>query len=149
MDYSLTRNQAFGYAVAAASRAISSAVGRAFEQAGYKVTYEQWALLSSLWNLDGQCQHELASCQGKDRPTITRLVDNLEKNNLVVRVPSREDKRIKRVYLTRKAKELKGPLTQLFDEVMDKTLISIDEESISKCIHTLKAAHEGLEENLK
>ena len=56
-----------------------------------------------LWKEDGQSQQELCKATFRDKPSITRLVDNLEKLQLVKRVASTNDRRINRIFLTKLA----------------------------------------------
>jgi DNA-binding MarR family transcriptional regulator len=134
-----------GYVCTATARELSRAATKAFHQAGYALSFEQWTLLVSLWNKDGQCQHELASCQGKDRPTITRLVDKLERNNLVLRVPSKSDRRVKMVYLTHQAKEMQSGLMTIYDQLMKRALLQTTHSEIENC----KAGLLQIQKNLK
>ena len=46
--------------------------------------------LYHLWKQDGMSQQELCNATFRDKPSITRLVDNLEKLQLVKRVASAE-----------------------------------------------------------
>ena len=57
-----------------------------------------------LWKENGQFQQQLADGSYKDKTTLTRQIDGLEKRNLIVRVPDKIDRRQKRGYLTNKGK---------------------------------------------
>jgi DNA-binding MarR family transcriptional regulator len=92
---------------------LKGSLAKALQHHGFTITPEQFTILVSLWSSNGQCQYELATCQGKDRASITRLVDGMEKENLVVRIPSEKDRRIKLVYLTQKAKGLQNKLLEV------------------------------------
>ena len=76
------------------------------------------------------CQYELAEISEKDRPGITRIVDNMEKNNLVVRVPSESDRRHKLIFLTHKAKELKEKLNEIANLTVVKATNNITAEQL-------------------
>ena len=73
---------------------------------GMNLTIEQWSVLYHLWKQDGISQQELCNATFRDKPSITRLVDNLEKLNLVKRVASENDRRINKIYLTKQAQKL-------------------------------------------
>jgi DNA-binding MarR family transcriptional regulator len=51
----------------------------------------------------GLSQQQLCDATFRDKPSITRLVDNLEKLQLVKRVASKDDRRINMIYLTKQA----------------------------------------------
>lgn len=138
-----------GYLTTTVARGISHAVTSAFQKAGFSITFEQWAILVSLWNQDGQCQHELAICQGKDRPTITRLIDNLQKNNFVVRVPSEVDKRVKKVFLTYGSRQNKAAIMEVFNQVMQQAIKTVDADELENCLRVLSQIQSNLTPNVK
>ena len=110
---------------------LKGALGKALHNHGFTITPEQFTILVSLWSQNGQCQHELASCQGKDRASITRLIDGMEKENLVVRIPSEKDRRIKLVYLTQKAKNLQNQLLDVVNNATNKAQQGISENELA------------------
>lgn len=72
------------------------------------VTRSQWWVLSQV-NRDtgeGFSQIELARLLDVGKVTLGGLIDRLEKNGLVARVPDKDDRRSKRVQLSRKGKAL-------------------------------------------
>ena len=76
-----------GSIVRRAERAMINRLNQKFNSSGYDITTEQYRVLVTLWNNDGQKQQELAEATYKNKTTLTRLINNLEKRNLVVRVP--------------------------------------------------------------
>ncbi len=117
---------------------IKGSLGKALNNSGFTITPEQFSILVSLWSKNGQCQYELATCQGKDRASITRLVDGMEKENLVVRIPSEKDRRIKLVYLTNKAKNLQDEILDVVRDATDKAEQGISEQEIDTTKKVLK-----------
>ena len=73
---------------------------------GLDISLDQWMVLGPIWKLDGACQKDLSEYCLKDKTSITRIIDTLEKKNLVVRVPDQLDQRMKRVVLTSHGKQL-------------------------------------------
>ncbi len=96
------------YLVGRTSRAIIKRLTKKFADAGFDVSYEQWSILVHLYRKDGQTQQELSNVSVKDKAAITRLLNVLEKKNIVLRVPDRSDKRSKLVYLTHTKPNLFG-----------------------------------------
>jgi DNA-binding MarR family transcriptional regulator len=66
----------------------------------------QWHALLRLWQEDGLSQVELGSLMLRDKVAITRLVAEIEAKGLVERRPDPIDSRVKRVYLTAKARKM-------------------------------------------
>ncbi|MCK5824547.1 MAG: MarR family transcriptional regulator [Ichthyobacteriaceae bacterium] len=93
------------------------------------ISGDQFAFLKHLSFDDGMSQKELSNKIGRDKTTMARVINTLEKKNLVLRVGSREDKRINHIYLTNLGKEKVKELTPIISEV-DKELKSVftDEE---------------------
>ena len=58
----------------------------------------------------------------RDKPSITRLVDNLEKLKLVKRVPSKEDRRINMIYLTTDAQKLQEQSMEVANQTLNEAL---------------------------
>src|SRR6201996_40132 len=100
------RGELYSFITGKASTAIARNLQKKFNVAGLKITIEQWSVLYHLWKEDGRSQQELCNATYRDKPSITRLVDNLEKLQLVKRVPSENDRRINKIHLTRQALKL-------------------------------------------
>lgn len=71
-----------------------------FNAKGLDLTKEQMIVLKKLTFKDGLNQNELAFLTLRDKSSLTRLLSKMEKKNYIFRKQSKEDKRIKNVYLT-------------------------------------------------
>jgi DNA-binding MarR family transcriptional regulator len=130
-------DSSIGYLVGRTSRAIIKRLTKKFTDAGFDVSYEQWSILIHLYRKDGLTQQELSKLAVKDKASITRLLNVLEKKNIVLRIPDRSDKRSKLVYLTNKAKELKRDLIGLVEEMLREAEMGISFEEMEQCRTTL------------
>mgnify|MGYP006156920967 CR=1 FL=1 len=108
-----------------ASTAVARRLQKNFRLAGLEITIEQWSVLYHLWKQDGLSQQELCNRTFRDKPSITRLIDNLEKQKLVKRMPPKEDRRINLVCLTESAKLLQDKTIELANQTMDEALIGV------------------------
>jgi len=70
-----------------------------------EVTYAQTTILIRLWEQDGQNQMELAKSASLKQPTVVRLLDRMERDELLTRVRNTEDRRVFNFFLTAKAKK--------------------------------------------
>jgi len=83
------------------------------------VTYAQTIFLVRLWDKDGQNQKELTQSAGLKQPTVVKILERMERDKLIKRVVSKEDKRNHHFFLTAKAKnackklEVQGNLMQI------------------------------------
>ena len=88
------------------SAAINRKLIRNFRQNELDITPEQWTVLLFLWEKDGVTQQELCNATFKDKPSMTRLIDNMEKQHLVVRISDKNDRRTNLIHLTKSGKEI-------------------------------------------
>ncbi len=130
--------ETLGYVVGRAGRTLAHRLNQNFEKAGHNVTCEQWAILMNLWQKNGQSQKELAGCTCKDKTSITRLLDGLEKRNLVVRTPDLADGRQKLIYLTNKGKDLQQALLALVQKTLLESQRSIAKKNLEICKQVLR-----------
>lgn len=70
------------------------------------LTFEMIQILYSLWGKDGVNQQEIANNTAKDKASITNLLNNLVKRNLVFRQEG-SDRRNKLIFLTPEGKDMK------------------------------------------
>ncbi len=104
---------------------------RSFAEAGHDITSEQWRILRCLHNRDGQRQQDLADVVHKDKTSITRIIDSMEKRDLVVRIPDRFDRRQNLIYLTNKGKRLQEELMQIVQKTSLEAQRGIEPEHLN------------------
>ncbi len=115
-----------------------------FKQNGIEITIEQWSVLYHLWKQDGMSQQELCNATFRDKPSITRLVDNLEKLKLVKRVASKEDRRMNMIYLTDTAKKLQEQTMELAGLTLNEALEGVTADEIEVCKSVLQKVYDNL-----
>ncbi|WP_026768852.1 MarR family winged helix-turn-helix transcriptional regulator [Asinibacterium sp. OR53] len=130
-----------------ASTAVARRMQKNFRQAGLDITIEQWSILYHLWKEDCLSQQELCNRTFRDKPSITRLIDNLEKQKLVKRMPSKEDRRINLVCLTETAKELQDRTIELANQTMSEALVGVNKEEIETVKTVLQRVYDNLTGN--
>jgi len=106
--------------------------------AGYNVTPPQWGVLVALWEQDGLSLSELAKRSFFDGPTMTGIVDRLEKANLVERRRDSTDRRVISVYLTDEGRTLQAELPTLSDEANQEALNGLTQREIDGFVDTLR-----------
>lgn len=138
------RGELYSFITGKASTAIARRLQKKFNTAGLNITIEQWSVLYHLWKQEGISQQELCNATFRDKPSITRLVDNLEKLNLVKRVPSENDRRINLVFLTKQAQKLQEETMVLAEETLNEALIGVPPERIDICKEVLQVVYDNL-----
>lgn len=131
------------------SAAVNRRLYRTFRQCGIEVTPEQWTVLYYLWSRDGVTQQELCNSTFKDKPSMTRLIDNLEKLNCVQRIPSKTDRRINIIRLTPRGKELEQLSKPLVFNVIRDALAELTQEEIEVSYRVLIRIFDNLRASLE
>src|SRR5437870_13241992 len=85
--------------------------------APYGVTPVQYALLKVLWEQDHQSGAELGERLVLDSATMTGLLDRLEDAGLIKRQADATDRRMNRIVLTDRGRDLQEPLDREMDQV--------------------------------
>lgn len=106
-------DHALGFRVYRLSQLFRSALYRAFLAEGVEMTPEQWIVLVRLWQHDGATQTELVESTLKDKATLSRILDVMERQGVLVRRPDPVDGRSRRVHLTRAGKDLRARFTPI------------------------------------
>ncbi|MFV0544753.1 MAG: MarR family winged helix-turn-helix transcriptional regulator [Bacteroides sp.] len=116
------------------SAAINRKLYRNFRQNGLDISPEQWTVLLFLWEKDGVTQQELCNATFKDKPSMTRLIDNMERLHLVVRISDKKDRRTNLIHLTKDGKDIENKARLLANLTLKEALqgITIDELKVSQ-----------------
>tara|TARA_B100000214_G_scaffold111318_2_gene78627 strand:+ start:32 stop:496 length:465 start_codon:yes stop_codon:yes gene_type:complete len=144
-EASLEFHMGMGMLINSAHRAMTKRFVQNAMKSGLDISLDQWMVLGPIWQLESASQKELGEITLKDKTSITRLVDILEKKNLVVRVEDQIDHRIKRVILTNAGKQL------FFDvlPIMEKTREEVRKDISDQDIETFKKVLSSIIVNLE
>lgn len=138
------KGELYSFITGKASTAIARRLQRNFKQAGIDITIEQWSVLYHLWKEEGRSQQQLCEATFRDKPSITRLVDNLEKQKLVRRVPSKDDRRINLIYLTKDALTLQEKTMALANKTLNEALEGVTNGQIAIAREVLQIVYDNL-----
>ena len=138
------RGELYSFITGKASTAIARRLQKNFKQSGMDITIEQWSVLYHLWRQEGQSQQQLCDATFRDKPSITRLVDNLEKLKLVKRVPSKDDRRINLIYLTKEALNLQEKTMALANQTLNEALVGVTNGQIEIAKEVLQKVYDNL-----
>ena len=112
---------------------------------GLEISLDQWLVLGPVWKNDGISQKEISEYCGKDKTSVTKIIDTLEKKNLVVRVTDQLDHRVKRVVLSQKGRELFLSALPVMAQTRDELRSGISDKEIE----ALKSILSKIYKNLK
>ncbi len=102
------------------------------------ISFELLEVMSFLWKKDGMNQQELADMAVRDKSSMTYLIDNLVKRNLVERMEDETDRRSKRVLLTKEGKLLQKKLHPWVIEAYTQASAGLARADIQKAISLVK-----------
>ena len=104
---------------------------------GVPLTPEQFMLIDLLWNQGEMTQQQLADQLQKDKNSVTKLVDAIERKGFVIRQQNLHDRRSNTLVLTEKANLLKPGAKQKGISILDQMLEGISEEELRSFLVTL------------
>ncbi|MGC3977519.1 MAG: MarR family transcriptional regulator [Paludibacteraceae bacterium] len=145
MNASIELEELFLVLTGKISSAINRSVLRGFAECNIDITTEQWAVMVCLWKEDKVTQQKLCDLTSKDKPSITRLIDNLEKRNLVTRVSDAKDRRINLIHLTSKGERLQNKAMESIQKIAERALNGIEDIELSVSKNVLKKIIENLQ----
>jgi DNA-binding MarR family transcriptional regulator len=142
--YAFRRGELYSFITGMASTAIARRLQKNFRQEGITITIEQWSVLYHLWKQDGISQQELCLATFRDKPSITRLLDNLEKLEMVVRKPSPTDKRSKLIMLTETARGLQEKTMHIAAMTLNEALEGVAATDLESAKKVLQQVYDNL-----
>ncbi len=138
------KGELYSFITGKASTAIARRLQKNFKQASIDITIEQWSVLYHLWKEEGQSQQQLCEATFRDKPSITRLVDNLEKLKLVKRVAAKNDRRINLIYLTKEAMNLQEKSMEIANQTLNEALAGVSNGQIEIAKEVLQQVYDNL-----
>lgn len=122
-------DESVGYLIARVKSSLSNLITqRTLGELG--ITSTQASMLFMI--ASGRCAlaAELARDYGIDASAVTRLIDRLEKRNLLSRVRSSEDRRAVHLAVTEDGRQLAAKMPDIFGSVVDKALAGFTPEEV-------------------
>jgi len=138
------KSELYSFITGKASTAIARRLQKNFKQAGIEITIEQWSVLYHLWKEDGQSQQQLCDATFRDKPSITRLVDNLEKLGLVKRTANKNDRRINKICITPEAEKLQVQTMEVANQTLNEALQGVTNGQVEIAKEVLQMVYENL-----
>ncbi len=94
------------------------------------LTPEQYLVMDILWDAETLSQQAIADIIQKDKNSVTKFIDSLEKKGLVYRTVNKKDRRVNDIIVTEEGMKLKVPTTEVAINLMRKVLKDIKEEDL-------------------
>lgn len=128
MTYKL--EDSFGYLMAKATLLMNNVFQKKLNQ--LNITRSQAITLAAVWETSGATPTELAVVVGRDVPNVLRILEKLEKKDLIYRKDCKTDKRSYTVYLTDKGETLRKEIIPQAEQMAVEVLTGLEQEEIEK-----------------
>lgn len=112
---------------------------------GINVTPEQYLVLDILWENQPLSQQKIADMIQKDKNSVTKIIDSLEKKNLVSRIVDKNDRRINIIELTEEGRNLEKIATDVAIKFMNDVVQDIDKQDLDSYMKVMRQMKNNLE----
>ena len=131
-----------GFLIHDVSRLRRSAFDRCLKP--LNVTRSQWWVLAYLSREDGMTQSQLAEELDLGKVAVGGLIDRLEKSGLVRREADATDRRVNRVFLEPKSKQLVAKMRKVSHRMNETILSGLNDPQLEGAASTLDAMKRNL-----
>lgn len=115
------------------------------QENGINITPEQYLVLDILWEKPSLSQQSIADIIQKDKNSVTKIIDSLEKKNLVKRVVDKKDRRINKIELTEESVALEKSTTEVAINFMNDVVKDIDNKDLDTFVNVMRKLKNNLE----
>lgn len=136
-----------GYLIESLSRNMKRYSAEKFKQNDVGLTVEQFSVLMVLHENGSRHQAEIAEIMSKDNPTLTRILDLLEKKSFIKRETSHEDRRKFLLVLTKMGKAKLESTLPLVIKIRNTLFKGLKHEQIVQLIEMKKLIETNITED--
>jgi len=108
------------------------------------LTYEMLQVLTVLWRTGHSNQQEIANRIQKNKASLTSLLDNLTKRNLIIRTEDPSDRRNKIISLTKIGREYEIQFKPILDGFYQSIQEGLSKEKLIEVTNVLKVMQDNL-----
>lgn len=137
-------DQSYGRIVGVAYTSVYRQLSKYLNEKKLPITPDQFRVLTHLWQIDGCSQQDLAVVSNRDRANVTRIIDILEREGIVERKDHETDRRIFKIFLTKKGKGLEKEAAQCGQLAIKDALKGVRKDDIDICMRVLRKTIENL-----
>ncbi len=120
-----------------------------FHKQGYNISPEQFLVMDALWDNGVLTQQEIANYILKDKNSVVKLIDGLEKRGLVKRVVNKQDRRQNLIELSLDAMIIKNEVTETALDAVNHIIKDIPQNELYIFIKVLAKMAENMNQDAK
>ncbi len=113
----------------------------------YGITATQYVVLALLAKKDGLSQTQLGNRLSFDNPTVTGVIDRMERDGLVERRRTSDDRRVINIFLSDKARTILSDINTIAEEVNERALDSYSNKEKAALINMLTTIWKNMNVN--
>lgn len=148
MEKEFNPTNEIGFFVGRTHRKMLNVLQQRFTNAAIDITPEQGILLVKLGFEDGISQQQIADMLCKEKSSAKRLIDSMERNDLILRIEDKKDRRNKLIYLTNSGKTLRKKIKVIASDLMEEINTTIDISEMQICKKVLSEIFELLDKKI-
>ena len=108
------------YTICMTSIAMKDGLRKEFIKNNCDMTIDNYAILTRLWQQDNLTQQRLCELTCKNKSNLTRILDTMEKKNMIKRIPNQADRRSFTISLTEYSDSLKDKIIKIAKDYSDR-----------------------------
>lgn len=132
------------FLLASTDKIMSNNFTRKLKEAGINITFEQYTILTILWDNKDLCQYNLAKLTGRDEASTSRIINTLIKNEFIFRQTCIKDKRIRRIKLTEKGEAIKNTVLNISNKCLNEAISGMSQKEYEMGINFLHNLRKNL-----
>ncbi|WP_221394841.1 MarR family winged helix-turn-helix transcriptional regulator [Dyadobacter sp. NIV53] len=133
--------RAYFFKIDTTIKKIRNALQKQLNEAGFDLTVDQWVLIDHIQRQPGISQNELAELTFKDPPTVTRIIDLLEKKEFVKRTPAAGDRRKFNLFLIDKGNSIYTKAFPIVAEIRRKGWGDLEEDDYQHFVRIMDSIY--------
>jgi len=104
----------------------------------YGLTSEQYVIMKSVEENPDISPTQLADITFKDKTTITRMIDTLVKNDMLIRIPKQNDRRAYKIQWSQKGKTIMKEILPITENVIEKIRTQFSKQDLDTFLYILE-----------
>ncbi|MFV8836006.1 MarR family transcriptional regulator [Aquisalimonas sp.] len=134
----------FGSAIAETARVLRMRLDERLRPLG--LSQSKWRALLNVWRSgEGLTQKALTERLGVEGPSVVGLLDRLAADGWIERLVCSDDRRVRRIYLTDKARSTVEEIETVAAELRGEILDDIPEQELWQCLDVLRRVRDQAE----
>ncbi len=134
-----------GYYLERTTRQVKLAFTKAFGDNDIDLTPEQWVILDHLLTDNGVSQNDLGAKSYKNAPTVSRILDVLERKKFVERQRFDNDRRRYKIYLTQEGRAVAEKALPIAISMRENGWVGLSEEDYGHFIRIIETVFDNFD----